>query len=745
MGLSGESTKEIMAKSNKASAWDADLESLLAPAAQLAIPLNVKEVTTIFIFLTLSNFLSKKNKDTRYQGTWLLFKETLNSYGITGKLFSDKLPEYLSEDLSPGEALRYSKDVNDVFDVMTELAVKFGKSSSIEDLIRELFSNFGIELFPMMVFILDSENKAIQLYEEMSKAFALPFERHIASLESIKLLTNLNAYVANKNFKIVGADQSVKQIELALMGKTIRNAILVGLAGTGKTASVYEFVRQINAGNTIDELKDKVVYQLEPGALVAGTRYRGDFEERTMNLINALVAEPNAILFIDEAHQMLTLGDGEGGSNAANILKPFITRGDVQMIWATTNDEFNKTINTDKALARRFHKVNISEPTPAQTLEILMGILPGLETHYSRTAPEGLLPKIIEMADKYNIEQANPAKSINLLELAFVNSKVFNETSKIVNDSDLIQSIQLKYGISVSENKTSDTITELSSFILGQEEPLNKIAENLKYIEKGFVDSNKPLISMIFAGPTGVGKTETAKIIAKYFCGSENYLIKLNMGEFTHKEDINKIIGSPIGYIGSNEQSGLVRSIRQYPNSVVLFDEAEKAHPVIFDSILNILDTGEMSDNYGNRISFRSAIIILTSNLGFGAQYENVDSSAWHVSENERVLDAIKGHFRPEFINRLDDIIYFNRLSNRVADMLIERYRKDYVSLLDANQPIEFSAQDIQEIQSMANIKEYGARGLKRAVRKKLLALLEHREGDLRTSLSAKKLLHDEE
>lgn len=728
-----------MAKFSKA--WSKDVEDVTNKAVEVAKEWNANVVNTVFVFLAVSSVLNAKSKTPRYQSTWSLYKETLNSFGVTSKSIGSKLQSYLDGLPKDTDDFRYVKEAIDVFDTLTNYAVDTSEPAEMEDLIRVLFSDYEFDLCKLLSEVTGSRTKTIELYEAMSSAFKKSHNNSIPALESNPLLTNLNAYVAEKKPNIIGAEQAVKQIELALMGKSIRNAILVGLAGTGKTASVYEFARMLNEGSISQELKGKVVYQLEPAALVAGTRFRGDFEERMMNLIQSFVAEPNAILFIDEAHQMLKLGDAEGASNAANILKPFITRGDVQMIWATTNEEYNQTIAKDKALARRFHQVNIPEPTPAQTLQILQGILPGLEAHYNRTAPEGLLPTIIEMADKYNIEQANPAKSINLLELSFANSKVFNEASEVVNDQDLIQSIQLKYGISVSKTKTKDTITELNGFLLGQEEPLAKVGENLKYIEKGFVDSGKPLISMLFAGPTGVGKTETAKIIAKYFCGSENYLIKINMGEFTNQSDISKLIGSPIGYIGSDSQPGLIRSIRQYPNSVVLFDEAEKAHPSIFDAVLSILDTGEMADNYGNRVSFRSAIIILTSNLGYSGEYANPEVVASFNSENERVKDAIVSHFRPEFINRLDDIIYFNRLSSKVADLLIERYRKQYVEMIEnITQDHTFSMKDISDILAMANIHEYGARGLKRAVRKQLLILIERREGPRRATLAAKQL-----
>jgi len=231
--------------------------------------------------------------------------------------------------------------------------------------------------------------------------------------------------------------------------------------------------------------------------------YKKDFEEKLMNIIKAAIADPDVILFIDEAHQMTKLGDAEGASNAGNIIKPFITRGELQMIWATTSDEFQKFIDKDKALARRFHKVNISEPTLEETKKILIGILPSLEEFYKKKASKELVEKVINFSEKYTIDQANPAKAINMLELAFANSTVFNSEGEIVFTDDVRNAIQIKYDIHISENKTTETETELNSILLGQEEPLKKVINDLKFVEKRLIDPEKPLISMIFAGPTG--------------------------------------------------------------------------------------------------------------------------------------------------------------------------------------------------------------------------------------------------
>ena len=703
-------------------------------------------VGTPHIFVAISQFLNKNKDGERYKETQQKFFEILKEFELTGELFLDTFFQLFSKGMEPieGEEFEISWHVEgrNVFDQIKTNAMAQKREMQVEDLIRILFSDKSYRLHTVIEIALDSAPKTDELCRKMVEEFkAIMAPKEIESLEKIKELTNLNRYVKEKKPVVIGADDAVNQIQLGLSGKSISNVILVGPAGTGKTVSVYEFVNRVNNKDVTKSLRNKLIYELNSAALVAGSRYRGDFEEKLMNIIKAVKAHPDVILFIDEAHQMAKLGDADGASSAGNILKPFITRGELQMIWATTDDEYQKHIDKDKALARRFHKVNISEPTEKETLEILRGITPSLEAFFGKKASPELIEKVAKYSTKYTIDQANPAKAINMYELAFANSKVFNENNEVVFTKDILDAIKLKYDIVISENKTASTEEKLRSFILGQDEVLTKVLANLKFIERGLVDIEKPLISMIFAGPTGVGKTETSKIIAEQFCGSEKNLIKINMGEYGTEMDVTKITGSSPGYIGSDDESGLVSKIKQYPNSVVLFDEIEKAHPKVFDTILNILDTGEMTDNHKNRVSFRNAIIIFTTNLGYDKDFAKERGIGFvkHKTESTDIKEAVTKHFRPEFINRIDDIIVFNGLSEEVAETLINRYVEEYKKNMEFTSDIELNADDIKEITEESEIKTYGARGLKRAVRKQLLKVLDRMEAEVLKKAAKKK------
>jgi ATP-dependent Clp protease ATP-binding subunit ClpA len=724
-----------------------DVELISHNAGKIAEKNYQTWVGTPHIFLATSIFLNK-NKDTdRYNETQQKFTEILKEFGLSGEVFTDTFYKLFSKGMEPveGENFEISWHVEgkSVFDQIKINAISQKREMQVEDLIRVLFSDRSFRLHTIIEIALDSSQKTDLLSRKMVEEFkSIMTPKAIESLEKMKdVLTNLNQYVKDKKPVVIGADDAVNQIQLGLSGKSINNVILVGPAGTGKTVSVYEFVNRVNNKNVTKALRDKIIYQLDPASLVAGSRYRGDFEEKLKNVINAVKAHPNVILFIDEAHQMSKLGDSEGASSAGNIIKPFITRGELQMIWATTDDEFQKHIDKDKALARRFHKVNISEPTEEETLEILKGIMPSLEKFFGKKSSPELVEKVAKYSMKYTIDQANPAKAINMLELAFANSKVFNENNEVVFTKDILDAIKLKYDIVISENKTKSTEDKLKSFILGQNDIIEKVLVNLKFIEKGLVDTEKPLVSMIFAGPTGVGKTETSKIIAEQFCGSEKNLIKVNMGEYGTEMDVTKITGSAPGYIGHDDESGLVSKIKQYPNSVVLFDEIEKAHPKVFDTILNILDTGEMTDNHKNRVSFRNAIIIFTTNLGYDKDFSKEKGIGFvkHKTEAADIKEAVTKHFRPEFINRIDDIIVFNGLTEEVAETLIKRYVEDYRKSMELDTDILLNDEDIKEIIQVSEIKTYGARGLKRAVRKQLLKVLDRMEEEILKKASKKK------
>ena len=690
---------------------------------------------TPHLFLSLFSFLREANvnQNERYIPVWSFMKNEFDKYGINGSTFKECFLKYFAEGVEPAPGSTFEcttdREYMSVVNNLKRKALQEERAQEVEDLIMELFSDKSFTLYTIISDIAGGDDKADTLYDAINRKFIKKVAREIADLEEISELTNLNKYVAEHPITAIGSDDPVSQIEMALSGRSINSAILVGPAGTGKTTFVYEFVQRVNEGNVPDHLKDLIIYQLDPASLIAGTKFRGEFEQKLTNIIDVVKTKPNVVLFIDEGHMLVNLGDStDGSTSAGNIIKPYITRGELRMILATTNDEYTKHILPNKAFARRFHEVKINEPSKEETREILIGLLPVETEFFSREIQLELVDRIVDLANKYSLELANPAKSINMLELACAYSKVFEEKNTEVIVNDIIQSIRLKYDIYISENKYADTEASLSSYILGQDNPIKQICRNLKIVERNIVDKDRPLMSMMFCGSTGVGKTEACKIIARNFFGSENNLIKINCGEYSDQTATNKLTGASAGYIGYDEEPELISQIRQHPNSLVLFDEIEKAHPDVMKILLNILDSGEMTDNKGNHVSFRNAIIIFTTNLGCTHNTgKNVGMGVIKTVEDKdrNIMSAIKGFFTPEFLGRMDDIVMFNSLTNDIAETLIERYRKQYCEAADID--VQLNEDDIKAIIKDAKIETAGARGLKRAVRKQLV-VAEERE-----------------
>lgn len=446
-------------------------------------------------------------------------------------------------------------------------------------------------------------------------------------------------------------------------------------------------------------------------------------EEKLLNILELVKAHPEVIVFIDECQSFITLGsNSEDSGGAGDIIKPYITRGELQMIMCTTNEEYTKYILPDKAFSRRFTQVLVQEPSESDLKEILKGILPVENEYFKKSLQLELVDEIVDLSKKYSLDLSNPAKAINMLELACAYSRVFEEKKQEVDIHDVVESVKLRYAIYISDDKLIETRKALFDKLLGQDKALEKVCRNLKIVDSGLYDPEKPMFSMLFAGPTGTGKTETAKIIAKNYFGSENNLIKINMGEYSTEADVTKLSGSSAGYVGYDDEPYLIKQVRAYPNSVVLFDECEKAHPSVWKMLLNILDEGEMKDNKGNRVSFRNCIIIFTTNLGCGKDTGKATGMGFvkvaKDNDSADIMKAIEGYFKPEFLGRLDDIVMFNRLPRNIIDTLIERYRKFYAE--NSGLDITLNAEDNDAIAEAAHIETAGARGLMRAVRKRI-------------------------
>jgi ATP-dependent Clp protease ATP-binding subunit ClpA len=593
----------------------------------------------------------------------------------------------------------------------------------VEDLIRELFIDRAYNIFTIFSDIIQDDSKTGEMYEEIVKLFTPAAPREIAELEELDEVTNINTYVSDHPQMVINAEEKVKKIEMALSGRSIRNCILTGPAGTGKTTYVYELAQRINRGDVPESFKNKVIYELNATNMVAGTKYRGEFEQRLKNIIMVLKEHPEAILFVDEIHTLISMGGSEGSSGAGDLIKPYISRGEIQIIGCTTDEEFAKNILPDKAFCSRFHEIKIEEPTRNETREILVGLLPVQTEFFNKEIQSDLVEKVLDMSAKYTLEQANPRKAINMLELACAYAKVFEENKEIVDVEDVINSIKLRYNIYISKDKIRDSKSELHKVILGQNTAIEQVLRNLEMVDRGIVDLERPALSMLLAGPSGVGKTETCKILAKTFFGSEENLIKINMGEYSTEMDVTKLTGSAPGYVGSDNESDIVMRIKQKPNSVVLFDEIEKAHPSVQKVLLNILDEGEMKDNHGNRVSFRNCIIVFTTNLGCTKDTGKATGMGFakttHSGGKTEILKEIENYFRPEFLGRLDDIVYYSSLTKEIARELIDRYYNEYAAR--ATVKTKFTEEDIEDIIKESEIETRGARGIRKTVRKKIV------------------------
>lgn len=588
----------------------------------------------------------------------------------------------------------------------------------------------------------------------------------------------------------IGRDEEVERIVTVLARRTKSNPVLIGEAGVGKTAIVEGLAVRIHNGNVPPELIDKKIYQIDLSSVVAGTKFRGDFEERLKGIIDEAVEDPNIILFIDELHLLVGSGSSEGTMDAANILKPALARGKIQLIGATTMDEFRK-IEKDKALARRFQTVYVAEPKPDVTLKILRGIKSAYEKHHSVNISDEILESIVNMSTRYIGERYMPDKAIDVLDeaaaIAHINHEklVYSKTHKLqaqrlkllekqnkaedakdyaaaadaktiltkidkelekinqtikltpdLSEDDIAHAISLKTGIPVSRVHGSesellmDLESKLKKSIIGQDEAIATVAKAIRRGRSGVADPRRPIGSFIFMGATGVGKTELARVLAREVFGGEEALVKIDMSEYSEKHNVARLFGAPAGYVGYEDGGKLTEAIRRRPYSVVLFDEIEKAHPEVFNTLLQILEDGTLTDGRGNKVRFNNTIVILTSNLG-AEELNKKSDFGFNVklSKDKKLLEseyaeskniamrALNRHMRPELINRLDNILVFHSLTRdnvkKILDNLISDLKKR-LATKKVGMTITEKAKD--HLIKLGFSPEYGARSLRRTL-----------------------------
>ena len=587
---------------------------------------------------------------------------------------------------------------------------------------------------------------------------------------------------------VIGRDDEIERIIQVLCRRTKNNPVLVGEPGVGKSAIADGLAEKIVSGDVPELLKGKRVFSLDMASIVAGTKYRGEFEEKFKNVLNAVRASVNVILFIDEIHTIVSAGASEGSLDAANILKPMLARGEIQTIGATTFDEYRKYIEKDPALERRFQPVTVEPPNVENTIRILKGLRDKYEAHHKVIITDEAIVTAAEMADRYITDRFMPDKAIDLIDEAAskkrISAFIAPDNLKKIEDSLKLLQIELdeakhneKYDEAIKLKIQRDELLEIRSQVMndwknkrtmerpqiasedvadivsnwtnipvtkltedeskklmdlenilknrvvGQNEAVISVAKAIKRARAGLKDPNRPIGSFIFLGPTGVGKTELSKALAEAMFGDENLLIRVDMSEYMDKISVSKMIGSAPGYAGYDEGGQLTEKVRRHPYSVVLFDEIEKAHPDVFNILLQVLDDGRITDSHGRTVSFKNTIIIMTSNLGAsecqGVGFGSRDLDKEYEIMKERQIDALKREMRPEFINRIDEIIVFRKLGEKqmqnICDIMLSNLRNrlkvkniDFLLTDEAKTYIVKQGTDV----------DYGARPLRRTIQK---------------------------
>jgi ATP-dependent Clp protease ATP-binding subunit ClpC len=547
---------------------------------------------------------------------------------------------------------------------------------------------------------------------------------------------------------VIGRDTEIERVMQVLSRRTKNNPVLIGEPGVGKTAVVEGLAQAIAKNDVPETLKDKQLYSLDLGALVAGSRYRGDFEERLKKVLKEIKTRGDIILFIDEIHTLVGAGAAEGAIDAASILKPMLARGELQTIGATTLDEYRKHVEKDAALERRFQPIQVKEPSVAHTIEILKGLRDRYETHHRVSITDGALAAAANMADRYVSDRFLPDKAIDLIDEAGSRLRIKRMTAPVelrefdekiaaarkakesaidgqdfegaaalrdkekslieertaaeknwkatdldkvteVDEELIAQVLSASTGIPVfklTEEETARLLRmedELHRRVIGQDQAIKALSQAIRRTRAGLKDPKRPGGSFIFAGPSGVGKTELSRTLASFLFGDESALIQLDMSEYSERHTASRLFGAPPGYVGYDEGGQLTEKVRRRPFSVVLFDEVEKAHPDIFNSLLQVLEDGRLTDSQGRTVDFKNTVIIMTTNLGTrdiskgqGLGFANSDDDLTNYERMKaKVSDELKSHFRPEFLNRIDDVIVFHQLTKEqiisIVDLMI--------------------------------------------------------------------------
>ncbi len=517
---------------------------------------------------------------------------------------------------------------------------------------------------------------------------------------------------------VVGREKEINRTIEILARKIKNNPVLIGDPGVGKTAIAEGIAQRVVKGEVPEFLKNKKILKLDLARLVAGTKFRGEFEERLKKIIDLLKKRTDVILFIDELHTVVGAGAAEGALDAGNILKPELARGTLRVIGATTVDEYRKYVEKDKALARRFQVVMVNEPTIEETIEILKGLKETFEKFHNVKIEEKALETAAKLSAKYITDRLLPDKAVDLIDEAAARAKI--DKRDPITEEDIAKVIERWTGIPVGKllESEKEKIKNLEAHIhekfVDQEEAVRVVASAVKMSRAGIKNAKRPIGVFLFLGPTGVGKTELAKRLAEVMFGSDKVLIRIDMTEYSEKHSVARLIGAPPGYVGYEEGGQLTEQVRRKPYSVILFDEIEKAHPEVFNVLLPLFDEGHLTDGKGNTVDFKNTIIIMTSNIGSEIIMREIESGD-EGSLSPRLEEEIRRYFKPELINRFDAMVVFKPLKKEDVKQIVELYLKDLKERLkDRNISVKLDDSMVEYLVNNGYVPSMGARPMRR-------------------------------
>lgn len=725
--------------------------------------------------------------------TGSIANKALEKSGANYDLFRSIVINNIGRGTCQRPATEFSKNVRDIFERARQIAMKRKSSmASEEDVLLSIINDD--DSFTNLMFLLSGIDKNIiannleNMLREVYKANASSSE---FSENVSKFTNNLNDLAkAGKIDPVIGRDDEIERLIQILMRRRKNNPILIGAPGVGKTAIAEGLAQRIVDEDVPKIIKDKIILSLDLASMIAGSKYRGDFEDRLKKLFEELEKRDDVILFIDEFHMVLGAGASEGSMDAANILKPILARGEIQIMGATTIDEYRKHVEKDSALSRRMQPIQVDEPSLDDSRKIIEGLKDKYEAHHGVEIREDAIKAAVELSDRYITDRFLPDKAIDLIDesCAKLRIRAYQEEGEASSNKDFLEDLlikkekavrdqdfetaaelrdkinQAKFDLEIEKEKEKENkdklfiayddiasvvakwskvpvekLTEdekekysrldkeLKMTVIGQKDAIDSVARSIKRARVGLKDPKKPIGSFIFVGPTGVGKTYLAKTLAQDLFGSVDKLIRIDMSEYMEKFAVSRLVGSPPGYVGYEEGGQLTEAVRTNPYSVVLFDEIEKAHPDVFNLLLQILDDGRLTDGQGRTVDFKNTIIIMTSNVGVRSLsttktigFELEDEKKMNEERTKDIIQkAIKDSFAPEFLNRLDQVIMFKPLGEKeieeITGLMLEK-TKERLNEIDLD--INYDQKLVKLLAKEGFDPEYGARPLERHITK---------------------------